>query len=142
MVVGYLSSVLCCRRRLMLATVPHCAFDVERGPDWLLVRVRDLDVAVDDPQFAESVWRLLKQHFTYRVVLELDGLPTLTDEIIDQLVDLHHRVATHDGVMRLCGLSPQNRRVLDVCGLGDRLHPYGNRAEAVMGELHPVRHGF
>ena len=27
----------------MLATVPSCELDVERGPDWLLVRVTNLD---------------------------------------------------------------------------------------------------
>ena len=70
----------------MLAIAPGCELDVERGPDWLLVRVRNLDLAESDaPPLAERLWQLLEQHFTYRLVLELDGVQVLNSHLIGQL---------------------------------------------------------
>ena len=63
----------------MLATAAGCQFEVDRGPDWLLVRVRRLeDEASTSAQFAECLWQLLEQHFTYRLMLELDQVVLLT----------------------------------------------------------------
>ena len=33
----------------MLTIAPGCELDVERGPDWLLVRVRKLDLVESEP---------------------------------------------------------------------------------------------
>ena len=124
----------------MLAIAPGCELDVERGPDWLLVRVRNLDLAESDaPPLAERVWHLLQQHFTYRLVLELDEVQVLNSCLIGELLQLHRRIEEHGGVMRLCGLSSHNRQVLHACRLDDRLLPYGDRQEAVMGCPHWAR---
>jgi anti-anti-sigma factor len=122
----------------MSATAGGCELDVERGPDWLLVRVASLDEAEPDgPQLAERVWRLLQQHFTYRLVLELDQIRLLTSRLIAQLVQLHGRIEKQSGVLRLCGLSAQNREVLHTCRLDDRLTAYQDRKAAVMGCQRP-----
>jgi anti-anti-sigma factor len=124
----------------MLATAPGCELDVERGPDWLLVRVRRLDLTESDaPPFAEQIWRLLEQHFTYRLVLELDQVRLLNSHLIGQLIQLYRHIAEHDGVMRLCGLSPYNRQVLHKCRLDERLPPYEDRHEAVLASCRPLR---
>jgi anti-anti-sigma factor len=124
----------------MLAVAPGCELDVERGPDWLLVRVASLDAAdPDGPPLAEQVWSLLQQHFTYRLVLELDQVRLLTSRLIGQLVHLHRRIDEHGGVMRLCGLSPRNRQVLHTCRLDDRFTPYQDRQDAVMGHECPTK---
>jgi anti-anti-sigma factor len=124
----------------MLTKAPGCELDVERGPDWLLVRVRDFELAEPgDPPLAEQVWSLLQQHFTYRLVLELDGVRLLNSPLLGQLIDLYRRIKKRAGVMRLCGLSPHNRQVLHTCRLDDRLLPYCDRQEAVMGCQHPAR---
>jgi anti-anti-sigma factor len=124
----------------MLAIAPGCELDVERGPDWLLVRVGNLDLAESDtPPLAERLWDLLQQHFTYRLVLELDKAQFLNSHLIGQLVQLYQRIEEHDGVMRLCGLSSRNRQVLHACRLDDRLPLYGDRQEAVMGRPHWAR---
>ena len=63
----------------MLAVAPGCELEVERGPGWLLVRIANLDLAeFDTPPLAERVWSVLQQHFTYRLVLELDQIRVLT----------------------------------------------------------------
>jgi anti-anti-sigma factor len=122
----------------MLATAPGCELDVDRGPDWLLVRVRNLGSdAVDPPRLADQLWSLLQQHFTYRLVLELDQLLVLNSHLIGQLIDLYKRIRQHEGVLRLCGLSPYNRRVLHTCCLEDRLPAYESRVDAVTGGFDP-----
>lgn len=121
----------------MLAIAPDCALDVERGPDWLLVRVRNLDPADSEAlRLADRLWSLLEQHFTYRLVLELDEVEVLSSSLIGQLAELCRRIEEHDGVMRLCGLSPENRQALHACRLDDRLPPYEDRKEAVMASPH------
>jgi anti-anti-sigma factor len=117
----------------MLAVAPGCELEVERGPDWLLVRVAGLDPADPVPPMAEQVWDALQQHFTYRLVLELDQISLLTSTLIAQLLQLYRRIEQHGGVMRLCGLSPHNREVLRTCRVSDHLTPYQSRQEAVMG---------
>jgi anti-anti-sigma regulatory factor len=122
---------------VMQAIALGCALDVERGPDWLLVRIRDLNLTdPDGPPLAEQLWSLMQQHFTHRLVLELDGTETLNSHLVGQLADLYRRIAEHDGVMRLCGLSPRNRAMLHACRLDEQLLPYQDRQEAVMGCPH------
>jgi anti-anti-sigma factor len=122
----------------MLTIAPGCTFDVERGPDWLLVRVRNLDWAeLETLPLAEQLWSLLEQHFTYRLVLELDEVRLLNSYLIGQLIQLFQRIEEHDGVLRLCGLSPDNCEVLHACRLDEQLLPYQDRREAVTGGQHP-----
>lgn len=121
----------------MLAVAPGWELDVERGPDWLLVKIRSQDGSSTDPPLADGLWDLLERHFTYRVVLELDQVRVLNSYLIGQLVQLYKLIRRHDGVMRLCGLSPYNLAVLRTCRLEDRFLPYRDREEAVMGCSRP-----
>jgi len=120
----------------MLAIAPGCELHVERGPDWLLVRVECSDpVELDAASFAEQVWSLLEQHFTYRLVLELDQVSMLTSRLIEELMVLRRRVEQHNGIMRVCGLSPYNCEVLHACRLEEQLPAYQDRREAVIGQM-------
>jgi anti-anti-sigma factor len=122
----------------MLATAPGCELDVQRGPDWLLVRVKNFELSEHElPNLADRIWALLERHFTYRLVLELDRVPVLSGFLIGQLVELCRRIEEHDGVMRVCGLSEDNREVLRACHLNERLLPSEDREEAIMGRPHP-----
>jgi anti-anti-sigma factor len=122
----------------MLATVDRCELEVERGPDWLLIRVQSLAADPSSPPpLAARVWALAQQHFTYRLVLELDRIKVLDSCLIGQLIQLDRWIRQHDGTLRLCGLSPYNRRILHNCSLADRFPAYENREEAVMGSWDP-----
>jgi anti-anti-sigma factor len=123
----------------MLDTAAGTRLDVERGPDWIFVRVHPSEGSWDDgPPLAEAVWSILEQSFTYRVVLELDQLPLLRSSLIGQLVMLAKRVHSHDGLLRVCGLSPDNYDVLAASRLNTMLPNYHDRGEAVMASRpHP-----
>jgi len=120
----------------MLATVPGWELDVERGPDLLMVKVKNLqETGFDASMLADSLWSVCQRHFTYRMVLELDEVGLLNSGLIGQLVGLYKHIREHDGVLRICGLSTYNLQVLKSCRLDERLCPYQDREEAVMG--HP-----
>ncbi|NLF08191.1 MAG: STAS domain-containing protein [Pirellulaceae bacterium] len=118
----------------MLAIAPGCELEVQRGPDLLVVRIKNFDpTEPDSSSLVDRIWNILEQHFTYRLVLEMDEVPLLNSDLIDQLIDLSWRIEKRDGVLRLCGLSPANLRVLRACRLDKRLPPYRDSQEAVMG---------
>ncbi len=124
----------------MLAIAPGWELDVERGPDWLLVRIKQSEAGISGtPPLEPVLWNLLQQHLTYRLVLELDEIELLGSFLIGQLVALYRRIRQHDGVMRLCGLSAYNRQVLRTCRLDERFMPYHDRREAVMASGSPQR---
>lgn len=123
----------------MPAIAPGCEWDVERGPDWLLVRMRNVDSAeAEGTSISERLRNLLQQHFTYRLVLELDEIDELDDSLIDELLALRQWIVRRDGVLRVCGLSPASCRLLHARQLDEQLPPYGDREEAVMG-AHAVK---
>ena len=118
----------------MLTLCSGWELDVERGPDWLLVTVRRPRAASDVSEpLAESLWGLLERHLTHRLVLELNQIRCLDDDLIDQLLELRERIGQRGGVMRVCGLSSYNRRLLLDRQLEGQLVPYDDREEAVLG---------
>lgn len=117
----------------MIETAAGWGLDVDRGPDWIFVRVHPRDGFDDAPGLAESVWNVLEQNFCYRLVLELDAMEVFYSALIGQLVLLSKRIHSHGGVLRLCGVRPGNREVLRQCRLESALPAYDNRGNAVMG---------
>ena len=111
--------------------------DVERGPGWLLVRVRDLETSGDAADLADQLWEIATRHFTYRMVVDLDQLPLLDSQLVGQLLQLQARLAERNGMLRLCGVSPSNRRVLRACNADKHLIPYRTREEAILGCYRP-----
>jgi len=120
----------------MVEIVQGWQIDVERGPDWLFVRLHEPDGCHDEtPQLAEQIWRLLEEHGVYRLVVELDEVSHLPSYLISQLLLLLKRLHGRGGLLRLCGLSPENSEVLSIVGLRDRFPEYPDRSAAVMGHL-------
>jgi len=118
----------------MPATVSGWDLDVQRGPGWLVVKPAKPDMYVADYfPLAENLWSLMERHFVYRLVLKLDEVLMLNSHLIGQMLLLHRKIRDRDGVLRLCGLSEYNRKVLQLHGLVDRFPPYESLEEAVLG---------
>ena len=112
----------------MLATAAGYEFDVDRGPDWLWVRIRSLETgSLPAASLAEQIEELVEKHFIYRIVLELHRVPELSSQLIGELVELDRYIQRHDGVLRVCGLSPEGRAMLEMCGLDDLCLAYETR---------------
>ena len=59
----------------MIEVAPGWSIDATRGPDWLFVRIHAGDSQWGSADgLADAIWNLLRQHFTNRVVLEMDDL--------------------------------------------------------------------
>lgn len=118
----------------MLALSPGWELDVHRGPDWLMVRLgRTRGAQGPTAPLAEVLWELLERHLTHRLVVDLNAAENCDDDLLEQLVGLYDRVAGHGGVLRICGLSQQQRRALLERRLDDRLVPYSDMDDAVRG---------
>ncbi len=118
----------------MTLTTLGWEIEVDRGPDWLFVRlIPTNNTSSYTSEFVEPVWDVIDQHFIYRIVLEMDQLDQVSSELIDQLLILQQRVWAHQGMLRLCGLSPDcfeaRASVLSAAGLTN----YRDRETAVLG---------
>ena len=117
----------------MLEATSTLKLDVERGPDWLFVRLHAPDVKIEGEPIAEQLWSLMEQHFINRLVVELDDVPALRSYLIGQLVLLYKRIHERGGMLRICGLTDVQRQVLRTMRLDERFPCYENRAAALMG---------
>jgi anti-anti-sigma regulatory factor len=123
----------------MLEIAPGWQVEVDRGPDWLFIKLHSPDhPSGDEPPLADFLWSTIAAHFTYRVVLEMCDVGLLHSYLVGQLVLLHKRLCTHGGVLRMCGLSDGNQNVLNVCRLDSRFPQFRDRVEAVHG-YHPTQ---
>ncbi len=111
------------------------ALDVERGPGWLFIRIHcpELTSSFEPSDMAAQLWALAEQHFTYRLVLEMEDLPILCSSLIGEILKLYKRLASHDGTLRLSGMSPQHQIVLRANQLHIMFPPYEDRSAAVRG---------
>lgn len=106
--------------------------DVNRGPDWLFVRLRP---GTQEPgDMADKLWKLADRHFVYRMVLEMDQVDVMPSRLMGQLVTLQKRVLQRQGALRLCGLSDQCAETLHFCRLDQALPTFDTREAAVLGQ--------
>jgi anti-anti-sigma factor len=118
----------------MCDMAPSWELEVNRWLDWLFVAVRrPVQNAPEASSLAGRVWTLVEEQGAKRLVLELDEVDVLSAHLVGQLVVLRQRIASRGGVLRLSGLSPHNRKVLQVCGLEDDLPCYRTPKEAAQG---------
>lgn len=108
--------------------------DVERGPDWLFVKLHPDQFPGGQPSdVADRMWALLQCHLLRRLVVELDDVPLLSSHLIGQLLLLQKRVHANGGLMRVCGVSPAGKESLRALRLREHFADFSCREEAVMG---------
>lgn len=118
----------------MANTATAWKLEVERGPGCLFVQLEPSPEALPTwDGLADHLWELLEGQFTYRIVLDMRDVEIMNSTLIGQLVMLHKRVHTHEGMLRLCHLSEANQQVLQGIRMLDRFPNYANREQAVMG---------
>jgi anti-anti-sigma factor len=122
---------------MLLELAQEWTVDIDRGPDWLFVKLRPPHDDAGEIPLAEMVWNQLEQCFCHRVVLEMEEVPHLRSWMVGELVRLQKRVASSGGMLRIAGLSQPNYDVLRICRLADRFPNYRNRTDAVMGYRPP-----
>lgn len=119
----------------MVNAVEGYELDVDRGPNWLFVRVHPNGEPMNEPsQIADELWSISSKHFIYRLVLELDQLDELPEGMMGQIVVLQQRLAQHGGALKLCGLSPDCAQALTRQRLEQALPNHQSRAGAVWGD--------
>ena len=123
----------------MVQAITSWNCDVERGPDCLFARPRGSVGRADEAGLGDQIWDLLERSSTHRLVLEMDDVGLLESTLIAQLLTLKQRIEDRGGLMRVCGLSPANQRVLSHCQLDHVLPQYCDRTEAVMGSARPLQ---
>ena len=109
--------------------------DVDRGPNWLFVKLQPSRPAVpESPHVADEVWSISKRHFIYRLVLDLEQLESFPEGMMGQIALLQERLVRQGGALRLCGLSPACEAVVQQCQLDKALPNHPSREAAVLGE--------
>ena len=106
--------------------------EVERGPDWLFVKVAGKPGGGAD-DLTTSVWETIREHGASRVILELDRVETVDEALGGVIGELGTRVRDAGGLIRICGLSePGLSRLRRVAAAASVPH-FGSRSDAVGG---------
>jgi MFS superfamily sulfate permease-like transporter len=116
--------------------VPQWDVAVERGPDWLFVRIESPVTGGEegpDGHLAERIWATIREHHAHRVVLELDRVQAIDDEIVGAIADIGDRVRDDGGLIRVCGLSQPNLSKLRSSGPAAKVPHFDSRTAAVVG---------
>lgn len=117
-----------------VATKRDWSIEFDRGPEWLFAKlILPARADLSDLRLAETIWQAMEQQFVHRVVLEMEQVEMLRSALIGQIVLLHKRVQSHDGLLRLSGMTARHADVMKVTGLDERFPAYENREQAVMG---------
>jgi hypothetical protein len=132
-------SVVICREVIVMGEVKVAwDFAVERGPNWLLVRAENPTVdAEDERSLVESLWAVMQEHLTYRLVLEFAEEQSLVPPLIRQLLELRQLAQFQHGCVRLCGMSRNERQRLRRSIYGRNLPVFRDRQDAVFGFRRP-----
>ena len=118
----------------MLELAEGWRLELDFSSEWLFLRLycHGYD-AESSPPLAERAWSIAEQYDINRIVIEVDHETLLSSYLVGQFILLHKRAHLSDGVMRLCGLTPENYRVIELMHLSDRFPNYPDREHAVMG---------
>ena len=106
---------------------------LEPGPVCLLVRFYGhIAPQRGDLPLAEYLWNIMRRQGTERVVLDFSGVERLSGYVVRQLIALGAQIREYDGMMRICGISEYDQRMLR-CYLCDHTPAYGDSANGWPG---------
>ncbi len=108
------------------------SIEVERGPDWLFVRVTGGAVA-GQGELTSSVWETIREHGASRVVLELDHVDAIDEALGGAIGELGTRVRDAGGLIRICGLSGTRLSRLRGMAAAANVPHFETRSDAVGG---------
>ena len=118
----------------MLELAEGWRLELDFSTEWMFLRLYcDGYNAESSPPLAERAWSIAEQYDIKRIVIEVDHETLLISYLVAQFILLHKRAHLSDGVMRLCDLSRENYRVIELMQLTDRFPNYPDREHAVMG---------
>ncbi len=144
----------------MLKREQEFLVEVERGPNWVFVKLRFANnqdqrsetasekpenVAPDrslreeefsegQPQIADQLWNILVRHFTYRMVVELDTFEELPAGMMGQLILLRERILKRGGMLRVCGMSETLAAMFANVHTKGQIPNFLTRVDAVRGK--------
>jgi hypothetical protein len=121
------------RTRGAATLVPACRCEVvERGPNWLFVRV---ELNGEPCGVGERLWEIACSQFVYRLVIEFDSSAhadaACGSKLGQELGHLSDRLAERGGALRLCGLSPEAAHAVISESGCPRLHNHATTHDAV-----------
>ena len=125
---------------MKVVLAPGWKTELDRGPDWLFVRLYGpYGDEADATGMAESLAMLLRQEFKRRLVLELDALDEMPQDLVDELLLLHQTLDRQGGLLRVSGLSPEHQELLWQSDSGGHINLFRDREEAVLGFYRPSK---
>lgn len=104
---------------------------VERGPDWVFVRLQAGGAIGGGHALAERLLSMIREHHAHRVVLELDEVQGMDDSLLTALTRVGSRIRDDGGLVRVCGLSVADIERLRAAGHADDLPHFESRCAAV-----------
>ncbi|MGI9176394.1 MAG: hypothetical protein ACR2IT_00885 [Pirellulales bacterium] len=119
---------------------PQWGVTVERGPDWLFLRLEAPAGAPSGVPGAENGYRgrladricdMIRESHAHRVVLELDRVQSIDDDLIGAIADVGTRVRDEGGLIRVCGLTQPNLQRLRTTVQESGLAHFDSRTAAV-----------
>jgi hypothetical protein len=124
----------------MIELSPGWELTIKRGPDLLIVRVRCSNEETSaDPGLADRVWAVMQQHFTNRLVLDLEEIEMLNGDLPGELLRLAGWISDLHGVIRVCGVSEKNEEAFRESLPGKCFPLYRTTADAVFCSWRPTQ---
>jgi anti-anti-sigma regulatory factor len=125
---------------MKVVLAPGWKTELDRGPDWLFVKLYGPDGdEADATGMAESLSMLLRQEFKRRMVLELDELAEMPQDLVEELTVLHETLEKQGALLRLCGMSKEHQDTLCENDSSALFNSFRDREEAVLGFYRPSK---
>ncbi len=103
-------------------------YELDRGPNWLIVRLKTPAGSVEP--LVDELWTICERHFTYRLVVEMDEVRSLSAEATRKFDELRERLGQRAGALRLCGMTDDCLQRFDQ--EHSELRNHSDRREAVL----------